>query len=292
MKVKEVLPYLIEKLSLVEDIEYAKREALEILAHLLEIKPLDVYLNLDKEVASEEIEKILQARLERKPLPYIFKKAYFWGRPFYIEEGVLIPRQDTEVLVEVFLQIDLEEGWILELGCGSGIIAITLLLECPKLRVVAIDQSPLALKITQFNAIHYGVYDRLYLVRADWLNSLKKGPHFDVIVSNPPYLSEEEWQELDLEVKLYEPKLALVAGKEGTEYQESLLKEGANYLKEDGFLIFEMGYNQSPKIAGLAKKFHWTFNFYRDLQNYERVALLWKRKESISLKEDAHSQEQ
>ncbi|MFN3921175.1 MAG: peptide chain release factor N(5)-glutamine methyltransferase [Caldimicrobium sp.] len=281
MKVKSALKLLIEKLSAIEDLYYAKKEALDILAHLLNISPLEVYLHLEDEISINQLDKYLEGRLKRVPLPYIFKKAYFWGRPFYIEEGVLIPRQDTELLIEVFLEKGPKDGLILELGCGSGVIAITLLLECPNLKIIAVEVSQKALEITKLNAIHYNVLNRLYLVRGNWLSPLKKGPLFQVIISNPPYISEEEWEELDIEVKLYEPKIALVAGIEGTEFQESLLKEGENYLAKDGFILFEMGYNQSSKIKELAKFYEWDFTIYRDLQNFERVALLWKKKSTI-----------
>lgn len=278
MKVKSALSLLIEKLSTIEDIEYAKKEALEILAYLLNLSPLEVYLHLEKNISPIQLEKYLQARLKRIPLPYILKRAYFWGRPFYIEEGVLIPRQDTELIVEIFLEKGPKEGLVLELGCGSGVISITLLLECPNLKILAIDNSQKALEITKINARHYNVLNRLYLIKGDWLSPLKKKPIFQAILSNPPYISEKEWEELDIEVKLYEPKSALIAGIEGTEFQESLLKEAENYLLKDGFILFEMGYNQSSQIKELAKIYYWNFTFYRDLQNFERVALLWKKK--------------
>lgn len=281
MKVKSALKLLIEKLSAIEDLYYAKKEALEILAHLLKLSPLEVYLHLDDEISTNQLDKYLERRLKKVPLPYIFKKAYFWGRPFYIEEGVLIPRQDTELLIEVFLEKGPKDGLVLELGCGSGVIAITLLLECPNLKIIAVEVSQKALEITKLNAIHYNVLERLYLVKGNWLSPLKRGPFFQAIISNPPYISEKEWEELDIEVKLYEPKIALVAGIEGTEFQESLLKEGENYLAKDGFILFEMGYNQSSKIRELAKFYEWDFTFYRDLQNFERVALLWKKKSTI-----------
>ncbi|MFN3505102.1 MAG: peptide chain release factor N(5)-glutamine methyltransferase [Caldimicrobium sp.] len=279
MKVKEALDLLIKELLSIEDFHYAKKEALEILSHLLEVSPLNVYLHLEKEVPSDRIKEILKERLKRKPLPYILKRGYFWGRPFYLEENVLIPRQDTELLVEVFLKKGPKEGFILELGCGSGIISITLLLECPQLKAFALDISEKALKITQFNAKQYKVESRLYLLKGNWLDPIKNFPFFKALISNPPYISEKEWEELDPEVKLYEPKVALVGGEVGTEFQERLMKEASRCLSEDGFVLFEMGYNQSTKIGELAQTYGWEYTFYKDLQNFERVALLWKKKE-------------
>lgn len=278
MKVKGALSYLRHRLSDIEEEDYAQKEALEILAHLLGVSPLNVYLNAEEEVSEEELERILLERLKGKPLPYILKKAYFFGRPFFIEEGVLIPRPETELMVEVFLSLGIDEGLLLELGCGSGAVAVTLLLEKPKIKVLAVDISPKALKITQINAKHFQVENRLLLVRANWLTSLKEGPFFRAIISNPPYLSTKEWTELAPEVKDFEPMIALVAGPKGTEYQEILLQEGSKYLTSNGLIIFEMGYNQASKIRDMARG--WSYRFYRDLLGFERVILLWREGEN------------
>jgi len=280
VKVKEAFSYLVEHLLKIEDSYFAKKEAREILSHLLNLSPFEIHLHPEKEVPQNEIEKILKERLTLKPLPYILKKAYFFGRPFYIKEGVLIPRQESEVLIEVVLNIlrkkSIDSGTFLELGCGSGILSITLLLELTKFSGFAIDISSKALIITKKNASYHKVYERLRLIKGNWFSPIKKWPLFDFIISNPPYLSEEEWESLDPEVKLFEPKEALYAGKEGTEFQERLLKEAHHYLKKEGFLIFEMGYNQSQKISKLSKFYGWKYQFFRDLLNYERVALLWR----------------
>ncbi|MCX7612640.1 MAG: peptide chain release factor N(5)-glutamine methyltransferase [Caldimicrobium sp.] len=273
MKVKRALSYLRHRLSDIEEEDYAQKEALEILAHLLGVSPLNVYLHAEEEISEEELQRILLERLKGKPLPYILKKAYFYGRPFFIEEGVLIPRPETELLVEVFLSLGIDEGLLLELGCGSGAVAVTLLLERPKINVLALDISPKALKITQINARHFQVENRLFLVRANWLTSLKEGPFFRAIISNPPYLSTNEWTELTPEVKNFEPMTALVAGPKGTEYQEILIQEGSKYLASHGIIIFEMGYNQASRIKDIVRG--WSYRFYRDLLGFERVILLW-----------------
>ncbi|MCS7149341.1 MAG: peptide chain release factor N(5)-glutamine methyltransferase [Caldimicrobium sp.] len=273
MKVKRALSYLRHRLSDIEEEDYAQKEALEILAHLLGVSPLNVYLHAEEEISEEELQRILLERLKGKPLPYILKKAYFYGRPFFIEEGVLIPRPETELLVEVFLSLGIDEGLLLELGCGSGAVAVTLLLERPKINVLALDISPKALKITQINARHFQVENRLFLVRANWLTSLKEGPFFRAIISNPPYLSTNEWTELTPEVKNFEPMTALVAGPKGTEYQEILIQEGLKYLASHGIIIFEMGYNQASRIKDIVRG--WSYRFYRDLLGFERVILLW-----------------
>uniref|UniRef100_A0A7V5XI39 Release factor glutamine methyltransferase n=1 Tax=Thermodesulfobacterium geofontis TaxID=1295609 RepID=A0A7V5XI39_9BACT len=276
MKVLQALKHAKEVLSEIEDKEYAKWETLLILSHLLKVPPLNVYLYLDKEISQKSFLKILEERKKKKPLPYILKTTYFWGRKFYVEEGVLIPRQDTENLVSAFLELPLKKGRVLELGVGAGTISVTLLLERKNLKVFAVDINPKALRITKKNAKNYKVEKRLFLIKGDWFSPFLEKPFFDAIVSNPPYISSEEWETLEEEVKLYEPKSALVSGKEGTEFQEKLLKFSDKYLLKGGFLIFEIGYNQGKKIRELLDFYRWSFKIYRDLKGYERVVVAWK----------------
>ena len=276
MKVLQALKYAKEVLSEIEDEEYAKWETLLILSHLLKVPPLNVYLYLDKEIPQQSFLEILEERKKKKPLAYILKTTYFWGRKFYVEEGVLIPRQDTENLVSAFLELPLEKGRVLELGVGAGTISVTLLLKRKNLKVFAVDINPKALRITKKNAKNYKVEKRLFLIKGDWFSPFLEKPLFNAIVSNPPYISSEEWETLEEEVKLYEPKSALVSGKKGTEFQEKLLKFSDKYLLKNGFLIFEIGYNQGKEIRELLDFFRWSFKIYKDLKGYERVVVAWK----------------
>ena len=114
------------------------------------------------------------------------------------------------------------------------------------------------------------------MIKGDWLYPFLERPLFNAIVSNPPYISFSEWDTLDEEVKLFEPKEALISGKEGTEFQESLLKFAYKYLKKEGFLIFEIGYNQGKRIKEMLKFYKWKFEIYKDLKGYDRVVLAWK----------------
>lgn len=277
MKVYEAFDLAKKILSQIEDKEYAKWEALLILSHFLKIPPLNVYLHLDKEIPEKNFWEILRQRQEKKPLAYILKETYFWGRKFYIEEGVLIPRQDTELLISVFLDLPIKEGIILELGLGAGVISITLLIEKKDLKAFGVDINFKALEISKINAKTYKVEDRFFPLKGDWLNPLVEKRLFKAILSNPPYIPLEEWHTLDEEVKNFEPMEALVAGEKGTEFQEKLLKFGQKYLLKDGFLIFEMGYNQGGKIRELLEFYQWSFKIFKDLKGYERVVLAWKK---------------
>ncbi|MCD6548939.1 MAG: peptide chain release factor N(5)-glutamine methyltransferase [Thermodesulfobacterium sp.] len=276
MRVSEALEFAKKVLSQIENKEYAKWEALLILSHLLKVSPLNVYIYLDKEIPEENFLKILEERKKKKPLAYILKETHFWGRSFYIEEGVLIPRQDTEILVSVFLDLPVKEGIILELGVGAGVIAITLLLEKPNLKAFAVDISSKALEITRKNAKTYKVEDRLFLIKGDWFTPVLEKPLFKAVISNPPYISMKEWEALDEEVRLFEPREALISGEKGTEFQEKLLKFADKYLLKGGFLIFEMGYNQGEIIRELLNFYKWNFKIFRDFKGYERVVLAWK----------------
>ncbi|QER41206.1 peptide chain release factor N(5)-glutamine methyltransferase [Thermodesulfobacterium sp. TA1] len=276
MKVSQAFNQGKKLLSQIEDPEYANWEVLLILSYLLKVKPLEVYLFFDKDIPEEEFFKIIQARLTKKPLAYILKEAYFWGRKFEIEEGVLIPRQDTEILIEAFLDLGIEKGKVLEVGVGSGINLITLLLEKSGLEGFGVDINPKTLRLTFKNARLHQVEKRIFLFKGDGLTLFKNRPIFEVILSNPPYLSLKEWEDLEEEVRIFEPKEALVAGTVGTEFHERLMKEAPFYLKKGGFLILEMGYNQGKKIRELARRYEWKSRFYQDLRGYERVVVLWK----------------
>jgi len=206
VKLKEVYYYIVKILSQIEEEYFAQKEAREILSHLLNLPPLHLFLYPELEISENklsQLSQILEERLKLKPLPYILKKAYFFGRPFYVEEGVLIPRQETEILIEVALEelkerklLEDSQRTFLEIGCGSGIISITLLLEAPILKAYATDLSSKAIEITLINGNYYMVLDRLYLLRGNLFSPFKRAPLFDFIISNPPYLSEREWEEL------------------------------------------------------------------------------------------------
>ncbi len=281
MNVSKALFYAKNLLKNIEEEKYAEWEALLILSHILKIKPLEVYFYLKKNLSEEEVKKfenILNERLKNKPLPYILKEAWFWGRKFYIEEGILIPRQETEILIEAFLELRIKTGNILELGVGSGNIAITVLLENPDLKVFGIDINEKALKVCRKNAEYYGIYSNLFLIKGNWFSPLKEKNNngFVAILSNPPYVSEEEWKNLEPEVRCFEPKEAIVAEEKGLYYHRILIEKGDIFLKPGGFLIFEIGYNQKEAVEIFLKKYHWNYRFKKDFRNFYRVVIAWK----------------
>jgi len=281
LKIFDALSYTKNLLKNIEDEKYAEWEALLILSHILKIKPLEVYFYLNDPLPKEKEKKlknILQERLKRRPLAYILKEIYFWGRKFYVEKGVLIPRQETEVLIEAFLELDIKGGQILELGVGSGNIVITLLLENPELKAIGVDISERALKVCKKNAEFYKVLSRLFLIKGDWFSPLKENfeEGFEAVLSNPPYISEKEWKSLEPEVREFEPEEALIAREKGLYYHRLLLENAHIFLKKEGFLIFEIGYNQKEAVENFLKKYHWNYRFKKDLRNFYRVVIAWK----------------
>ena len=278
MRVKDAISYTQEKLSKVLEKPQAQWETLLILGHLLKVKPLDVYLFPEKEVSLNKLEEIITKRLQKVPLAYILKETFFWGRRFFVEEGVLIPRQETELIIEVAkTRIKGKKLKVLELGIGSGAIGITLLIELNTELLFGVDISEKAIKVSKKNAFLYKVESRLFLVKGNWFEPFAKKRIFDLIVTNPPYIAQTEWKELDEEVRCFEPYEALVGGENGLFFHEKTLKHAGKFLKKNGFLIFEMGYNQAKSVKELLKTYNWEYQIFKDLLGYERVVIAWQK---------------
>lgn len=195
---------------------------------------------------------LLERRCNKEPLAYIFNEAQFYGRNFYVGEGVLVPRPETESLVEIALSL-VDKGIVVDWGTGSGCIVISLLLENPKLRGIALDVNPKALYWAWKNIDKYDLFDRLIL----WHESGKLPAQFaksgvDAIVSNPPYIPTNLVDTLMSEVKCFEPISALDGGNDGTLWYRFLFERASLWLKEGGWLIVETGGWKEKEILSLA----------------------------------------
>jgi len=250
-------------LSLGYSSDEAKLEARFILEHVLKItqkeiiQKSDLYIHADNQT---QIEYITEKRMRGTPLPYLLGEWAFYGRTFKVNPNVLIPRADTEVLIETALsKINIRDNYdILDLGCGTGIIGITIALERPLSKVTLIDQSEDALKNTKDNqALHQAT--NVMIQKSNWFNALGQ-TRFNVILSNPPYLEENDPHLLQgLED---EPIDALVAGPSGTEAIQYIIENAKNYIKPSGWLFMEHGYNQAEIVKDLFKK-----NSYQHIEN-------------------------
>jgi release factor glutamine methyltransferase len=212
-------------------------------------------------------EEVLTKRLRQEPLAYILGYREFFGLRFAVNPSVLIPRQDTETLVEVLLQEDLTSGRVLDLGTGSGAIAIALKFHRPGWSITASDISAKALETAQLNAKVHGV--EIEFVLSDLFENLQ-GEKFDRIVTNPPYIGKDE--PLRKEVNEFEPHLALFAKEEGLGFYRRLAAKAHRHLRPEGTLAMEVGYRQSSLVQQLFRESGWRVVQVRcDLSGIERV---------------------
>jgi release factor glutamine methyltransferase len=234
--------------------EYFGRKGLEqprasaeiLLAHVLSMERIQLYLNFDRPLTPLELasyREVIRRRAAREPNQYITGKQEFWSLELEVTPAVLIPRPETELLVERTLDLVRNSAnRVLDLGTGSGAIAIALAHECPALDVIASDRSCAALQVAKRNAMRHGLLDRIALVATDLLEGFSaSSTPFDVIVSNPPYVGEKEFPFLAPEIIQYEPNSALLAGPQGLSAIRRILREAPVYLKSQGSLLLEIG---------------------------------------------------
>ncbi len=202
--------------------------------------------------------RLVEKRRSGVPLSYLTKVKEFWSLPFAVTPSVLVPRPETEVLVEKVLELATREREsILDLGTGSGNIAVALASELPRARIVAVDVSERALRVARRNAALHKVR-RIEFRRSDLFSAFRgTGDRFDFIVCNPPYVSRAEWDALPAEVRGFEPRRALVAGESGLETIGRLVRRAGSFLNPGGHLIFEIGDGQRDKVLSLFGR-RWT----------------------------------
>ncbi|MBU0485025.1 MAG: peptide chain release factor N(5)-glutamine methyltransferase [Proteobacteria bacterium] len=233
-----------------------------------------------EQAVSPEVIEILEAflarRLAREPLAYILGEQEFWSLPFYVTSDVLIPRPETEYLIETVLQnigrADNYQGQVLELGTGSGIIAVILALELPAAKVFSVDFSRAALVIARSNVYRHRVEERVRLINASWLDSFSPEAKFDLIVSNPPYVGLREKNGLQPELS-FEPELALFGGERGEEILLELAPRFKDALKPGGMIFLEIGADQGDYVLDIFRSLHDydKLHVYSDYSGHPRV---------------------
>lgn len=219
-----------------------------------------------------EISKAVEKRLKRVPLGYIFGKTNFYGLDFIVDKNVLIPRLDTEILVEKLIEeIKLRQGnvSVLDIGTGSGVIAVTLA-KNTNARIIAVDVSEEALKIAWQNAKQNGV--DVEFVKSDLFHNVPD-LRVDIIVSNPPYIESSEISELMPEVREFEPILALDGGKDGLKFYREIINQAEKHLNQGGKLYFEVGYNQGESVSNLMKDKFSSVCVIKDYLENDRVVM-------------------
>ncbi len=255
-----------------------KLDAELLLCHLLGCERIGIYLNYDRPLTDDEFDRyseLLKQRSRGRPLQYITRRVDFYGQRFSVDEGVFIPRRETEVLVDQALKRLNGEGElsIVDVGTGSGNVAISLALGLPSAKVVGTDVSPKALEIAKKNADRLGVADRTEFVEADLFPLASSLTHsVDLIVSNPPYIADAEIESLPVEVKA-EPIETYFGGGDGLEIIRRVVDEGKEYLSHGGLVAIEFGYDQGARVEMLLKESGFEkIEVVRDLSGNDRVA--------------------
>jgi release factor glutamine methyltransferase len=258
----------------------ARREAGSLLAHLMGKDRTFIISHAEDLLADEHFERFREAvnrRAAGEPLQYITGSQDFFGREFLVSPAVLIPRPETELLVEAALTVLNDESTFCDVGTGSGCIAISLACERPRSRGAAIDISESALELAKQNAEALGVMDRIQFVRSDCFESLP-AQTFDIIVSNPPYVSAHVVPGLQREVKDHEPMVALSPGADGLAIIRRLVVDARGFLRKDGFMLLEIGFDQGEAMRELIDPQSWALiDIKPDLQGIPRIVVLQKR---------------
>jgi len=257
-------------------IEGGRREAELLLGSVLRLDRVGVYLQFDRplgETERKDFRALVERRANREPLQYILGETEFWSLPLSVAPGVLIPRPDSEILVEEALRLlsPAATGQVLDIGTGSGALAIAIAHERPQLQVLGVDVSERALRLAHANAERNGVAERCSWRKADLYGPLEPGG-FTLVVCNPPYIPSADIGGLMPEVRDFEPRLALDGGEDGLDAYRTLAHQAKNLLAPGGWLLVEVGIDQAAEVKTLwnAADLEETF-VRRDYAGIERV---------------------
>jgi release factor glutamine methyltransferase len=253
-----------------------------ILAHTLNISRADLWTQNQRILSESEIKMVknyMDRRLNREPISQICGHQEFWSLDFVVDENVLSPRPETELLIETALNcISSPTAKILDLGTGSGAIAVTMAKEISDCKVSAIDIDPKALNIAKENSERHGVINRIEFICADLRTSDWSGC-FSLILSNPPYIKSEDIEKIMPEVRNYEPRKALDGGVTGLDFYRSIIPMAVDRLEENGFLILEICHDQAYEVTALLNNFscYQNIKVIQDYSGYDRVIKTQKK---------------
>ena len=235
-------------------LENARLQAELLLAAVLDVKRLDLYLQFERPLHSSEVDRYreyVRQRLQRVPVQYITGVAAFRHLELTVTPAVLIPRPETEVLVDVALELLSGGGRVLDLCCGSGAVALSLAQEAAATEVVAADVSDAALEVAKANGQRCGLAERVEWHCGDLFTPLCGTEPFDLVVANPPYVRRDDLAQLAPEVRDHEPHLALDGGEDGLVYYRRIAQEAADFIRPGGYLLLEVGDGQSVAVEDI-----------------------------------------
>ena len=278
MTIKEIIIKYCQQL---ENISDTPRLDVELLLKkaLGDVDSMYIRMNLDKQLNDEQEKYFLEMikdRLNQRPIAYIIGNREFMGLDFFVKEGVLIPRPDTETLVEEIINIcNNKIGLnILDIGTGSGAITVSLAKYLDKSHVVSVDISDIALEIASKNAVSNNVDERIDFIKSDVFSNVSDQARFDIIVSNPPYIRKADISGLDRQVKDFEPYNALEGGEDGLDFYRRITEESRGYLKQNGILAYEVGHDQASDVSKIMQQNGFKGIYTKcDLQGFERVVI-------------------
>ena len=250
----------------------ANRDARILMAHMMGVPADRLTLELSRTITPTQVsqfEHMIKRRAAFEPVSHIIGKRDFWKHEFKVTPDVLDPRPETETLVELALRGTPPQS-ILDLGTGSGCILLSLLAEYPEARGLGTDMSEAALTVARENAAALALADRAGFAQADWFDGVSG--RFDLIVSNPPYITAAEMDDLSSDVRDYEPHMALTPGGDGLSAYRTLAAGLAEFLAPDGRALFEIGYKQGPDVVAIFRDAGFTeVNLHKDLAGHDRI---------------------
>ena len=270
------------------NIEGPRTSAELLLAHTLGKKRIDLYLHYDQPLLSGELSRfkaLIKRRIDREPVAYIVGQKGFWSIDLAISDDVLIPRPETECLVEIALEMLSNESApppkrILELGTGSGAVILALANQHPGHFYFASDISPDAIEIARINSRRLGLADHIRFFCGDWLSPLKsESGYFDLILSNPPYIKSADMDKLQPEIHIYEPAIALDGGVDGLYCLRRIINLAFRYLKPRSVLMLEIGHDQKEDVRAIMRECGRYDDFFciKDYQGHDRVIRMTKK---------------
>ncbi len=243
----------------------------------------EIYSHAEKNIDQDGLYKfkhLLERRIKREPTAYILGEKEFYSRSFKVNPSVLIPRTETELLVDETVNIINRDAsdLILEIGTGSGCVAITIASLCKDVKIIATDISLESILVAKENTNYHEQINRISFLSGDLLESLKN-KSFDIVVSNPPYIRDEDYLHLEPEVRDFEPKSSLVAGRDGLYHIENIISDSRRVLRDGGSCVLEIGYGQKEAVVRIFKDFGFKdISYSKDLNGIERVVKAkWKK---------------